>query len=192
MFSTHPPLSRSSTTTISEPSQPQNQVSVISDKDGFHSDLYLRMDKTNIPAAKVLSIMEPIIEKATLEARIRQVGSSLLNTQSQRNANAYTSQIAQYISTRKSYVDFVGEHVQSRLDNSTKLKRLCKDYQLYSPNLDGSVQEMLQKVEEGAENDGIFFAQMLKMEEAEIKSIAVECLEMVEIDSTEKGRPELR
>jgi hypothetical protein len=62
----------------------------------------------------------------------------------------------------------------------TTLKRLCNDYLLYSPNLDGSVQEILLEVKRGAEDDGLFYVQLLELEEAGIESIVVEFLEMVQ------------
>jgi hypothetical protein len=51
---------------------------------------------------------------------------------------------------------------------------LCKDYQLYSPNLDGSVQEILQKVEDLAENDSLLLAELLERETDGLQSLLVE------------------
>jgi hypothetical protein len=90
----------------------------------------------------------------------------------------YSTQICQYIETRRSYIDFIGDHVDSRLADHKKLNKLCQDYQLYSPNLDGSVQEILEKVEDMAEVDTEFFAQVARREKDEIQTLVAQCKEI--------------
>ena len=90
----------------------------------------------------------------------------------------HTYQLWQYIYTRKLYVDFVGEHVELRLDQHKKLNKLCKDYELYSPNLDGSIQEILDHVNELAENDCVFFERLFKGEKAGLQALIEECKEI--------------
>jgi hypothetical protein len=104
-----------------------------------------------------------------------------ISTIRQRATLTYTPQICQYIETRRSYIDFIGDHVDSRLADHKKLNKLCQDYQLYSPNLDGSVQEILEKVEDMAEVDTEFFAQLARRDKDEIQTLVAQCKEVFEL-----------
>jgi hypothetical protein len=112
--------------------------------------------------------------------RSHQTGTPITNIQL-RTTLTYIPQICQYIETRRSYIDFIGDHVDSRLADHKKLNKLCQDYQLYSPNLDGSVQEILEKVEDMAEVDTEFFAQLSKREKDEIQTLVAQCKEIFEL-----------
>jgi hypothetical protein len=109
--------------------------------------------------------------------RSHQTGTPILIIQIQALLT-YSTQICQYIETRRSYIDFIGDHVDSRLADHKKLNKLCQDYQLYSPNLDGSVQEILEKVEDMAEVDTEFFAQVARREKDEIQTLVAQCKEI--------------
>jgi hypothetical protein len=106
--------------------------------------------------------------------RSHQTGTLNLTNQV-RTTLTYTPQICQYIDTRRSYIDSIGDHVDSRLADHKKLNKLCQDYQLYSPNLDGSVQEILEKVEDMAEVDTEFFAQLARRDKDEIQTLVAQC-----------------
>jgi hypothetical protein len=130
------------------------------------------MNSSNAPASETISADDPAIQKANLEGRIEQVNSALPRYEFSKTK--YIPKICKYIKARKVDVESIAEHFELRLDKHRRLNTLCKDYQLYSPNLDGSVQEILQKVEEIAENDSLLLAELLERETEGVQSLLVE------------------
>lgn len=118
------------------------------------------------------------MQKAYLEGRLRQVNHIHL-TLSPTNLN-HTVKVCQHIKNKRSYVDFVSDHAHQRIDEHQHLNKLCKDYQLYSPNLDGLIQEILEKVELMVEIESEFLGLLSDREKAEVKMLVDQAKEIFE------------
>ncbi|KAH0288012.1 hypothetical protein M436DRAFT_81595 [Aureobasidium namibiae CBS 147.97] len=109
------------------------------------------IDESHASASGTSSEQHLMTQKASLEGRMRQ--------------------ICEYIQTKRSYIDFLSDYAALRVEEHKDLDRLIKDYQLYSPNLDGSIQEILERVADTTENGNVFLTHLAKREKDEVSML---------------------
>lgn len=74
----------------------------------------------------------------------------------------------------------IAEQMRLRNDECAQLDKLCQDYERYSSNLDGSVLEILHKVQEGINKDAEFFKSQCMRHYEEMVAIHAKLNEMRE------------
>ncbi|KAG9604983.1 hypothetical protein KCU77_g885, partial [Aureobasidium melanogenum] len=80
--------------------------------------------------------------------------------------------------TSASPMSAIIEQMRLRNDECAKLRKLCRDYELYSSNLDGSVLEILHKVQEVLNKDSEFFMNQRERHEEDMKTMNAKLDEM--------------
>ena len=75
-------------------------------------------------------------------------------------------------------MDFLSDYAALRVDENKHLDKLIKDHQLYSPHLDGSIVEILERVADMTDNGNVFLTHLAEREKTEVDMLIAQVKEV--------------